>query len=136
MNCFSCQKQLTKRSQKKFCSNLCQNDHEYTIYVQEWLKGSVSGGRGIVAKNMTGHILRYLKDKFGESCSSCNWKTINPITQKVPLEIDHIDGDSENNSPDNLRVLCPNCHSLTTSYKNLNYGKGREWRRKKYLKIT
>ncbi len=57
----------------------------------------------------------------------------NPVTGKVPLEIDHIDGDSENNKEENLRLICPNCHSLTPSFRNLNKGKGRAWRIK-YLK--
>lgn len=34
------------------------------------------------------------------------------------LEIDHIDGNHKNNSRDNLRVLCPNCHALTPNFRN------------------
>jgi len=34
------------------------------------------------------------------------------------LEIDHIDGDRENNVLTNLRFLCPNCHSLTPTFRN------------------
>lgn len=45
--------------------------------------------------------------------------------QFIPLEIDHIDGNSENNSEENLRLICPNCHSLTATYKGANRGKGR-----------
>ena len=56
------------------------------------------------------------------------------MTGHVPLEIDHIDGDAENNIETNLRVLCPNCHSLTPHFRNLNKGKGRKWRMKKYIK--
>jgi len=39
------------------------------------------------------------------------------------LEIDHIDGNPKNNLKDNLRVLCPTCHSLTSTYRN-NGNKG------------
>lgn len=60
--------------------------------------------------------------------SVCGWNKINPVTKVVPLEIDHIDGNSENNKEENLRLICPNCHSLTSSFRNLNKGKGRGWR--------
>jgi 5-methylcytosine-specific restriction endonuclease McrA len=61
----------------------------------------------------------------------CGWDEIHPITNKVPIQLDHIDGNSENNSLQNLRLLCPNCHSLTPTFGILNKGNGREWRRLK-----
>ncbi|MFB7589570.1 HNH endonuclease signature motif containing protein [Streptomyces sp. NPDC056169] len=39
----------------------------------------------------------------------------------LPLEIDHLDGDWRNNRIENLRFLCPNCHSTTDTYR----GRGR-----------
>jgi 5-methylcytosine-specific restriction endonuclease McrA len=59
----------------------------------------------------------------------CGWCEINPITNKVPIQLEHIDGNSENNSLDNLKILCPNCHSLTPTFGALNKGNGRELRR-------
>lgn len=50
---------------------------------------------------------------------------MNPFTNTLPLEIDHIDGNSENNSEENLRLICPNCHSLTETYRGANRGNGR-----------
>lgn len=50
----------------------------------------------------------------------------NPYTNTIPLEIDHINGDSEDNSEENLRLICPNCHSLTATYRGANRGKGRK----------
>ncbi len=44
---------------------------------------------------------------------------------KWDLEIDHIDGNSDNNSEENLRLVCPNCHSLTSTYRGTNRGNGR-----------
>lgn len=35
----------------------------------------------------------------------------------LPLEVDHIDGDWRNNTVENLRLLCPNCHSTTDNYR-------------------
>lgn len=34
----------------------------------------------------------------------------------VPVQVDHIDWDTKNNKKENLRVLCPNCHSLTKKF--------------------
>jgi 5-methylcytosine-specific restriction endonuclease McrA len=65
-----------------------------------------------------------LLEKNNYSCSECGWNKINPKTGKSPLEIDHIDGDCSNNKEENLRVLCPNCHSLTPTWKALNKGNG------------
>ena len=83
---------------------------------------------GRKTKNISNHIKRYLKEKFGDKCFLCRWSKKNPITGNVPLEIDHIDGNAENNKEENLRLLCPNCHSLTFTFRNLNKGNGRSWR--------
>ena len=37
----------------------------------------------------------------------CGWCEKNIVTNKVPIELEHIDGNSENNSLDNLKLLCP-----------------------------
>lgn len=51
-------------------------------------------------------------------CVSCNLKEWqgNPI----PLELDHINGDHRNNFLSNLRLLCPNCHAQTKTYRGKN----------------
>ncbi|GGN53502.1 hypothetical protein GCM10011579_011780 [Streptomyces albiflavescens] len=38
----------------------------------------------------------------------------------LPLEVDHVDGNWRNNRPENLRLLCPNCHATTDSYRGRN----------------
>lgn len=85
------------------------------------------------SRNISNYLKRYLFEKSGERCSGCGWNKRNLTTGSVPLEIDHIDGNSENNLESNLRVLCPNCHALTVSFKNLNKGNGRKWRLKERL---
>jgi len=107
-------------------------EFQYKKYINEWKKGYVDGSRGINTKNISAHIKKFLVNKFGEKCSLCSWSIKHPRGY-VPLEIDHIDGNSENNTEKNLRLLCPNCHSLTINFKNLNKGNGRVWRKNKYL---
>ncbi|MER7954497.1 HNH endonuclease signature motif containing protein [Streptomyces sp. NPDC096030] len=45
--------------------------------------------------------------------------------QSLPLEVDHIDGDWRNNRVENLRLLCPNCHSTTDTYRGRAKGRRR-----------
>lgn len=72
-------------------------------------------------------------EKFQNKCSKCGWGEVNPYTGKIPLEIHHKNGNSTDNDEDNLDLLCPNCHSLTATYKAANKGSGRKERQKYYL---
>lgn len=40
--------------------------------------------------------------------------------KKLEMELDHIDGDRTNHSPENLKILCPNCHSQTDTFRSKN----------------
>jgi Zn finger protein HypA/HybF involved in hydrogenase expression len=102
--------------------------------LDKWKAGKANGTVGISAKNISGHVRKYLFEKYENKCSICGWNKVNPHSGRFSLEIDHIDGDSENSIESNLRLLCPNCHSLTPHFRNLNKGKGRKWRMNKYKK--
>lgn len=125
--CLNCGKELND-SRKKYCNNQCQADYQYKEWIIRWKDGKESGLKG--EYGISNHLKRYIFEKFNNKCCKCGWGEINPYSQTIPLEIDHIDGDFRNNAEDNLRLLCPNCHSLTETYKGANKGQGRKDRKK------
>jgi hypothetical protein len=123
--CLNCGKE-PYRSFYKYCSNLCQRSSEHRNYIQKWQRGEISGLStiGTVSRN----IKNYLREKYSNKCCVCGWAEINQTTGQVPLVADHIDGNWRNNKEENLRLICPNCDSLTATYAALNKGKGRAGR--------
>lgn len=132
-HCQSCGKDLN-RLKNKYCSNKCQQIYKYNEYIKKWKLGLVNGDRGIATKNLSQHVKRYLIKANGEKCKKCNWNERHLITGRVPLEVDHVNGDANDNQEKNLQLLCPNCHSLSPNFRNLNKGRGRRWRTVKYIK--
>ena len=55
---------------------------------------------------------------FKKECSNCGLSTW--LNNEIPLELDHINGIHDDNSLGNLRLLCPNCHALTDTYRGKN----------------
>lgn len=114
-------------SRGMFCSNKCRWD----VKRQEIYKQIEDG----TYKSQNNTLVRqYLIDKYGEKCQLCGWDKINPKTLRRPVQVDHKDGNGDNNHPNNIRLICPSCHSLTENYMNLNKGNGRKIRRDRYRK--
>tara|TARA_B100001057_G_C22117928_1_gene669634 strand:- start:39 stop:485 length:447 start_codon:yes stop_codon:yes gene_type:complete len=127
-----CNKIIINRNQ--YYDNKHQKDYQRNLFIERWLRGEESGRNGRLG--ISKHIRRYLMEMNNYKCSKCGWGKKNKFSNKVPLEINHIDGRHINNSIDNLELLCPNCHSLTSTYKNVG-GKSRKSTRKyRYLKIN
>ena len=126
MECLNCCKEI--RDRNKYCSVKCQKEYEYKQYIDKWKNGNIDGMRGDYQISL--HIKTYLFKKYNKKCARCGWGEKNRYTGNIPLEIEHIDGNYKNNNEDNLILLCPNCHSLTSTYKGANLNRGRKQRRK------
>jgi hypothetical protein len=125
---------MVKLGAFKYCSIKCahviqRNDHSHGSKESFKRKAQAfldkGGVYGYVAPNF---LARVLKEHYGELCIRCGWSSRNPKTGKVPIEVEHIDGNWENSRLNNLTLLCPNCHALTPTFRGLNRGRGRAYR--------
>lgn len=128
--CLNCKKPLSGY-QTKYCSNKCQAEFRYKEYINSWKQGKENGMCGQFGTSK--FIKRYLIERANGKCELCGWSELNPFTNKVPLELHHKDGDYRNNSEENLELLCPNCHSLTATYRGGNSNKSTREGREKYI---
>lgn len=120
--CKFCKKPLSRdQGKQEFCSRKCHFEHEQKKRIDNWL---VTGKIGRSA------LRRHLLSIYCGKCSCCNlgeW-----MGKRLVLELEHKDGNSSNDSLENVCLLCPNCHSQTNTYKGKNIGKGRHSRRIRY----
>ena len=116
-SCIQCAaiKRHRASSTNKFCSNTCQATYKWE---QETIPKIE---RGECTSNSVTPLKKYLVEKFGETCDECGMPAI-WNGKKLTLQLDHIDGNSDNNFPSNLRLLCPNCHSQTDTFGSTGYG--------------
>ncbi len=111
--CLNCGKEgryFPDTSRGKFCSAQCHADHRFMTEVVP----RVANGRGSRRA-----IKRWLVVERGYECEICgiaDWQR-----KELALELDHIDGNSDNNKPENVRFLCPNCHSQTPTSGSRNF---------------
>lgn len=60
-------------------------------------------------------------------CELCGWAEQSK-DGRIPVELDHVNGNHRDNRLDNLRILCPNCHSLQSTHRGRNQKKPPRWR--------
>ena len=102
-----------------YCSIKCVRDYNWEkIKLPNLLKKAQSGER--LNKSQIRAMIVRTRPHICEICNITEWNN-KPIT----LEVDHIDGNHKNNKQENLRLICPNCHSQTDTYRNKNRGNGR-----------
>lgn len=120
-SCLNCGEN-TKSIAATYCSPSCQSSYKLNDKISDWLVT----GRMYCNKVISG----FLKEIHGNACAVCGITEWNgkPIT----FEVEHKDGDSDDSSPSNVCLICPNCHSQTPTYKGRNRGNGRHARRTRY----
>ncbi len=80
----------------------------------------------VIRRTLKRILLREGKQHKCDECGITEWRN-----NRLIFELDHIDGDSSNNLPINLRFLCPNCHSQTKTWRGRNIKRKRELRKLK-----
>ena len=125
--CRGCGSELTKRSQKIYCGNACQQSARRKSSTERWLES----GEAWIDGRRTHYIREYLADAQSGCCAICGGANM-WLDLPLALVLDHIDGDPSNNRRENLRLVCPNCDSQLATYKSRNRGKGRHYRRQRY----
>lgn len=117
--CIFCEKETTN---SKFCNHECN-----AAFIKQEIYNKIEK-EGKITAVVTGK--RYLVETRGNKCENCGlteW-----LGEPIVMIMDHINGNSEDNSLDNLRLICPNCDSQLPTYKGRNKGNGRYSRRQKY----
>jgi hypothetical protein len=85
---------------------------------EQWLNGELKDNSGTRAR-----IRKWLAERDGNNCAVCG---CDPQHNNKPLTfwVDHVDGNAENGSPSNFRLICPNCETQSDTFAGRNKGKG------------
>jgi 5-methylcytosine-specific restriction endonuclease McrA len=106
-NCF-----ITNQSGKGHSKNMDAR----SIPLEEILAGQHPSYHTFKLKNRL--IEKSILKEICANCGNSSW-----LEGKIPLELDHINGVASDHRLENLRLLCPNCHSLTPTYRGKNKGR-------------
>ena len=117
-NCKNCGKEspISHRKMNVYCCHQCSIDDRPNKTLQRFIGGLISD---------RDTLRKMLSNTVGYNCSVCrisDWQEA-----KITLQVDHIDGNAENNMPSNLRLICPNCHTQTLTFGN--DGKGSRYKK-------
>lgn len=117
--CLNCSKEFEYSPHQKtgkYCSNTCNGLHKRKLNKESWYANN--------SKRIDRATIRqYLAEDRGYKCEVCGlseWQG-----KEITLHVDHIDGNPGDDSPSNVRLICPNCHSQTEFLGAANKGRGR-----------
>jgi endogenous inhibitor of DNA gyrase (YacG/DUF329 family) len=126
--CKFCGKEYSVEKNKLglYCSRHCSHEGKKKESIKKWLAGEINW-----KVSMPNSIKEYIYDRQDNKCAICG---IGRIWNNKPMNFvfDHIDGNSTNNSEDNLRAICSNCDSQLDTYKGRNKNSGRFYRMERY----
>jgi hypothetical protein len=139
--CPKCNTEHTKSG--TYCSRTCANSRSWSPEVNEQRSKKMIGKPSTKSehdrfvagqKASETRLQKYLATPFNElgmenrrrrvfeeqhyCCNKCN--TSEWMGVKLPLELEHKDGNNQNNERENLEGLCPNCHSITDTWRGRN----------------
>lgn len=110
-NCPICFNPLDKAKRTKYCSPEC-----YSKSIIKTNQEKLESGMFLDSHRKT--IKKLLILKRGHCCEICKNESWNGVN--IPLILDHIDGNPQNNLENNFRLICPNCDALTPTYMGRN----------------
>lgn len=120
-SCDFCGKPINSRRVKRYCDSTCAAGPRRAgqAEVDAWLAGELPGHTGASCK-LKPWVRDWVLARANYSCEVCGWSERHPDDDRPLVEVDHVDGDAENTRPDNLKVLCPNHHAMTSTHRRRN----------------
>jgi hypothetical protein len=139
--CEQCKEPLSyEKRHNRFCSRSCSGN--YYVGTREYRGTGACCKCGVKTSSAVKHCSvcwsepKQLSDVTGDAarkrilirdrgyrCQSCGLSEW--MGRSISIELDHVDGDCHNNTNENLRLLCPNCHAQTPTYRGRNRGRGK-----------
>ncbi len=102
---------------EKFCCYKCLAAFHSNEWKQKWLSNEIRPSNRFI-----GRELLKIRGSKCELCGIENRWNDKPLT----LQVDHINGNAGDSRIENVRLICPNCHSQTQFYGSKNRGRGRQ----------
>lgn len=123
------------RTGRTFCSDICKAEYNTQIKddkITGWLTGRIDA---CMKYTLAKWAREYVLEQAGYQCEAIDNRTGQRCTENrrrengnTVLQVDHIDGNWINCVRENLRALCPTCHTLTPTWGAGNMGRGRTWK--------
>jgi hypothetical protein len=111
-----------KKNQNKFCSMLHMFEYRKA---NNLIASKQKFDQGLMNDYEIRRYFRVVSEKKCTICGNTEWNG-----KPIPLVVDHVDGNSDNGDPSNVRMICCNCDAQLPTYKGANKGNGRAYRRK------